>query len=68
MGSPPQLGAAWGNLIPQKMWITLWKKSRVDHISSGKTGVYSNLHLFRSVLSLLKSSKQLLRRTHSLCA
>src|SRR2546422_8144583 len=40
--------------LPQKMWITLWISGVPDHIRCRKPVLYSTLHLFRSVLTLLK--------------
>src|SRR5436309_15632733 len=53
---------------PQKMWITLWISGVPDHIRCRKPVLYSTLHLFRSVLTLLKSLQESLRSTYGLSA
>ena len=54
--------------IPQNLWITLWKKRRVDQLSSRKTEGYSTLHRFRSLPGLSKTPQQPLHSSDGLPA
>src|SRR6266704_1598361 len=63
-----EIGVTGVTALPQKMWITLWISGAPDHVRCRKPVLYSILHLFRSVLTLLKSLQESLRSTDGLSA